>query len=200
MVRPPEGRVIRPLGPEGVQQRMQELQSRLDQVLGRQFEQTLSEVTPISGTLRQGGFAPFDPLGAGTLWKGLEAPSEWKGKIRDAAARQGLDPDLFDALVEAESAYDPNARSRAGALGLTQLMPGTAASLGVDPLDPDQNLDGGARYLAQLLRRFGDAKTALAAYNAGPGAVDRAGGIPPYGETRAYVDKVMQLYNQRKNR
>lgn len=192
--------MIRPLGPEGVQQRMQELQSRLDQVLGRQFEETMSEVTPIAGTLRRGGFAPFDPLAAGALWKGVDAPAEWKGKIRDAAARQGLDPDLFDALVQAESAYDPNARSRAGALGLTQLMPGTAAAMGVDPLDPQQNLDGGAKYLAQMLRRFGDARTALAAYNAGPGAVDKAGGIPPYSETQAYVDKVMQLYNQRKAR
>lgn len=192
--------MIRPMGPEGVRQRMQELQARLDQVLGGQFEQTMTEVSPIVGTLRQGGFAPFDPLEAGALWKGVDAPTDLKDKIRDAAAGQGLDPDLFDALVQAESAYDPNARSRAGALGLTQLMPGTAASLGVNPLDPQQNLEGGAKYLAQMLRRFGDARTALAAYNAGPGAVERAGGIPPYSETQAYVDKVMQLYNQRKAR
>lgn len=191
--------MIRPLGPQGVQQRMSDLQSRLDEVLGSQFEQTMSEVTPLTGMVNRsdpGGTRPFNPFGAD--WNAPMADGTLKGKIRDAAARYGVDPDLFDALVASESAYDPKARSRAGALGLTQLMPTTARSLGVDPMNPDQNLDGGAKYFSQMIRRFGDARTALAAYNAGPGAVEKAGGIPPYEETRAYVDKVMHLYQQRK--
>jgi len=192
--------MIRPLGPQGVQQRMAEIQSRLDEVLGAQFDQTMSEMTPIAAALRRddGGTQPFSPFGA--TWNTPAADGALQGKIRDAASRYGVDPDLFDALVASESAYDPAARSRAGALGLTQLMPTTARSLGVDPMNPEQNLDGGARYLAQMISRFGDARTALAAYNAGPGAVERAGGIPPYAETRAYVEKVMHLYNQRRGR
>jgi soluble lytic murein transglycosylase-like protein len=95
--------------------------------------------------------------------------------------------------VSQESGFDPNARSGAGALGLTQLMPGTAASLGVsNPLDPAQSLQGGAKYLRQQLDRFGgDERLALAAYNAGPGAVARYGGVPPYSETQNYVNSVM---------
>ena len=92
-----------------------------------------------------------------------------------------------------ESGFDPNARSGAGAVGLTQLMPGTAASLGVtNPLDPAQSLQGGAKYLRQQLDRFGgDEKLALAAYNAGPGAVAKFGGVPPYAETQNYVNSVL---------
>lgn len=114
--------------------------------------------------------------------------------IDKAAARYGLPPELLDALVEAESNYDPNARSRVGALGLTQLMPGTAKDLGVNPLDPMQAIDGGARYLQQLLRRYkGDEEKALAAYNWGMGNVDRRGlGAAPR-ETTDYVSKVLEL-------
>ena len=193
---------IQPRGPEGVKARMAELQSRLDEVLGGQFEQTMSQVTTLKGSLgRAGGYGPFNPLAEGTTLAGPQADPALRDKIRDAAMQAGIDPELFDALVEAESGYNPAARSSAGALGLTQLMPGTAKGLGVDPLDPDQNLLGGARYLSQMIRRFGDARTALAAYNAGPGAVDRAGGtVPRYAETQAYVDRVMHLYEQRRTR
>ncbi|MBL1153191.1 MAG: lytic transglycosylase domain-containing protein, partial [Armatimonadetes bacterium] len=108
---------------------------------------------------------------------------------------------LLDSLVAAESGYDPAARSRAGALGLTQLMPSTATALGVaQPFDPEQNLSGGAKYLSQMLQKFGSLEKALAAYNAGPGAVERHGGIPPYAETQAYVRRVMSLYNAKKER
>lgn len=133
----------------------------------------------------------------------LEAPAEEEGKPRDlrglaeaAAKRHGLDPALVLAVVSVESAFRPDAVSPKGAQGLMQLMPATAASLGVaDPLDPEQNLDGGTRHLRELVALYGgDLTRALAAYNAGAGAVARHGGVPPFRETRDYVRKVLRLY------
>ena len=106
---------------------------------------------------------------------------------RTAAARHGIPQDLFLRLVTQESGWNQTAISRAGAIGLAQLMPDTARDLGVDPDVPAQNLDGGARYLAAQYRTFGSWRLALAAYNAGPEAVHRHGGIPPYQETQDYV-------------
>jgi soluble lytic murein transglycosylase-like protein len=113
--------------------------------------------------------------------------------IEQAAARNGLDPAVLYGLIQQESGFDPSATSSAGALGLTQLMPGTAASLGVtEPLNPAQSIEGGARYLGELMRQFGgNTSDALAAYNAGPGAVQQYGGIPPYPETQQYVSNVL---------
>jgi soluble lytic murein transglycosylase-like protein len=121
--------------------------------------------------------------------------------IEQAAARYGLNPAILSGLIQQESGFDPSARSSAGALGLTQLMPSTAASLGVtEPLDPAQSIEGGAHYLSQLLHQFaGNTADALAAYNAGPGAVQQYGGVPPYSETQQYVTKVLgyaAAYNQ----
>ena len=116
--------------------------------------------------------------------------------IRQHARHQGLSPRLVQAVVQVESGYNPKALSQKGAMGLMQLMPETAAELGVkNPYDPDENIWGGTRYLKQQLRRFsGDLALALAAYNAGPGAVQRHGAIPPYPETQRYVEKVFTLY------
>jgi soluble lytic murein transglycosylase-like protein len=113
-----------------------------------------------------------------------------------AAERHGLDPELVLAVVGVESAFRPEAVSPKGAQGLMQLMPGTAASLGVeDAFDPEQNLDGGVRHLGTLLSLYGgDLKRALAAYNAGEGAVARHGGVPPFRETREYVKRVLERY------
>lgn len=115
--------------------------------------------------------------------------------IDAAALAHGLDPKLLHALVVTESAYRPDARSPAGAGGLTQLMPGTASELGVgDRFDPVENLRGGADYLARQIRRFGDLRLALAAYNAGPARVARLGRVPDIAETQAYVTTVVDCY------
>jgi len=103
---------------------------------------------------------------------------------------------FYRANIEIESAYNPRARSHVGAIGLGQLMPATAAKLGVNPHDMHQNLDGSARYLLLMLDQFGTKELALAGYNAGPGAVSRYGGIPPFRETQGHVRKVMAVYHR----
>lgn len=112
---------------------------------------------------------------------------QYLAMAKSAAKRHKVPVDLFLRLVQQESAWNPNAVSHAGAMGLAQLMPGTAAYLKVDAKDPEQNLEGGARYLKEQYRTFGSWRLALAAYNAGPGAVKKHGGIPPFKETRNYV-------------
>lgn len=107
------------------------------------------------------------------------------------AQRYGIPTDIFLRMIGAESSWNQGAVSPKGATGLGQLMPGTAAKLGVDPTDPYQNIEGSARYLAQQYGTFGTWPLALAAYNAGPGAVRKYGGIPPFAETQAYVPKIL---------
>lgn len=143
---------------------------------------------------RPGVPAAVDPGWASKL---PESGRSWAEEITAAARANGIDERLLAALVWSESAFNPDAVSTAGAVGLAQLMPGTAAGLGVDPEVPAQNLDGGARYLRQQLDRFGSVDLALAAYNAGPGRVIDAGNrIPGISETQAYVRVVTDRYSR----
>jgi hypothetical protein len=134
--------------------------------------------------------------------KGARNETELERLARAAAQRHGLDADLVLAVVAVESGFQPRALSRKGAQGLMQLMPPTARELGVqNAFDPAQNLDGGSRYLRALIARYGgDLDKALAAYNAGQGAVDRHGGVPPYRETRDYVKRVLRKRDAAKAR
>ncbi len=118
--------------------------------------------------------------------------------ITEYASKNNLQDSLVKAVIKAESGFDPKAVSKAGAQGLMQLMPDTAKSLGVkDSLNPEQNIIGGTKYLKNMMDKFnGNVQKALAAYNAGPGAVDRYGGIPPYKETQEYVSKVLKYQEQ----
>lgn len=131
----------------------------------------------------------------------VESVSAYDDLIYAAAKKYDIEPALLKAVIQAESSFNPNAVSAAGAQGLMQLMPSTAAALGIsDPFDPAQNIDGGARYLKQQLERFGDTALALAAYNAGPASVIKYNGIPPYRQTQDYVNKVLSFMNSYSSR
>lgn len=180
------------LGPEKAYARLQELQSRIDSFSAKTVAPSNSLSSSPSGTDFQKtltGVLPADPSEFN-----VAATSAQFGSMAEAAAEKyGLDPKVFKALVSTESSWNPNATSKVGAVGLCQLMPSTAAALGVtNPTDPAQSLDGGAKYLKQMLDQFGgDYSKALAAYNAGPGAVQRAHGVPNYHETVSYVKKIL---------
>ncbi len=127
-------------------------------------------------------------------WGPLPYNGKYRGEYmhmaREAAQRHNVPEDLFLRLIQQESNWNPNAESSKGALGLAQLMPATARRLRVDPHDPYENLDGGARYLSRQYKKFRSWRLALAAYNAGPDAVKEHGGVPPYKETQNYVKKI----------
>lgn len=210
---------LRVRGFEGTQARIQEIRAKMAQLEGRMngaaqpnnFAATLggdigkgkapSQATPprlgLGFNSMMDDNAPFDPrpfIPPSMLNQASNSSnSDIKALAAQIAERYGVDPALFSALIQQESGFNPRAVSAAGAQGLTQLMPKTGRSLGVtDPFDPTQNLEGGAKYLAQMLKEFGgDRRLALAAYNAGPGAVKRYGGIPPFTETQNYVKKIL---------
>lgn len=128
--------------------------------------------------------------GAGSRRYGGRYKGQYLSMARSAARKHGVPEDLFLRLIQQESGWNPRAKSRVGALGLAQLMPATARVLRVNPREPRENLEGGARYLRQQYDRFKSWRLALAAYNAGPGAVLKYGGVPPYKETKNYVRKI----------
>ena len=142
------------------------------------------------------GARPLTPPPAARTGGALASPAVTQA-IDAASARHQVDPRLAEAVAWRESRFDPLAVSPKGARGVMQLTPGTALTLGVDAADPDANIEGGVDYLSRMIRRFGgDLSKALAAYNAGPEAVERYGGVPPYAETTAYVDAVMARFNR----
>jgi soluble lytic murein transglycosylase-like protein len=186
-----------------IQSRIADIQSMLTAMQTGTVPSQQPAVTSAAMTSSSGGQANLTSF-AGQLAAASSATSatptdvsgdttQYDALIQQSAARNGIDPSLLKGLIRAESNFDPNAGSSAGAQGLTQLMPGTAAGLGVtDVHDPAQAIEGGAKYLRTQLDAFGgDEAKALAAYNAGPGAVTRYGGVPPYAETQQYVQKVL---------
>jgi soluble lytic murein transglycosylase-like protein len=184
---------------EAVLARVNELQQMIAAQVPSQTDATQAFASQLQTATASAAMTPATPTDAtattGFMSTGaseLPADVPYGAEITAAAKKYGLDPALLAGLVKQESGFNPNAGSPAGARGLTQLMPGTAAGLGVsNVLDPAQSLDGGAKYLKAQLDAFGgDVARALAAYNAGPGAVKRYGGVPPYAETQNYVRAV----------
>jgi len=155
------------------------------------FEQEEVVPPPASEVVALGSIAPPAPEIAAPV------PLDPRSMVRDAARRSGLPPEFVESVAQVESGFRTDAVSPKGALGVMQLMPGTARTLGADPRDTAQNIDAGTRYLRELLIKYeGDVVKALAAYNAGEGAVDRYRGLPPYNETRWYVKKVIDAYQK----
>ncbi len=127
------------------------------------------------------------------------APDTGLGTTIDQVAQEeGVDSDLVRAVIQTESDFDHQAKSKEGAIGLMQIMPDTASELGVNPKDPQENIQGGVQYLGKMMDRYDDLKKALAAYNAGPATVDKHGGIPPFDETQDYVKKVLSTFRKLK--
>jgi soluble lytic murein transglycosylase-like protein len=173
--------------------RVAEIQQQFSSITGQATADATSFATQLAAAQTTAATPATAASASANTTLNAGSPSQYDAQITAAATKYGIDPALLKGLIRQESNFDASARSGAGAQGLTQLMPGTAASLGVtDASDPAQAIDGGAKYLKQQLDRFGgDASKALAAYNAGPGAVAKFGGVPPYAETQNYVTKVL---------
>lgn len=157
----------------------------------------IRRIVPEGSTAALGSVAGAGTYGASGIAASTPQLAQYSQLFAQSGAKYGIDPEVLAAVAKVESGGNPNAVSSAGASGLMQFMPGTARAMGINPLDPAQAIDGAARLLVQQRNEFGSLELALAAYNAGGGAVRRAGGIPPYGETQAYVTKVMGLLGGR---
>lgn len=165
------------------------------EVSAQQLPQNFSYTRSADGKTTIIGTGYEQRAGVATTGRSISRTTRFDALIEQYAAEHKLNPVLVRAVIEAESAFNPRAVSHVGAMGLMQLMPGTARDLGVvNPFDPEDNIRGGTKYLRSLLDRFdGDVDLALAAYNAGPGAVEKYDGVPPYRETRNYVAKINRI-------
>ena len=150
--------------------------------------QSVSSAGPVVAIRR---VVPSETSSASTMMGNVTVPAEYASTIEQAAANNGIPAALLAALLSHESGFDPTAVSSAGAEGIAQFMPGTAAGMNIDPYDPTQAINGAATLLGSYATKFGSYADALAAYDAGPSAVERYGGIPPYAETEAYVPAVL---------
>ena len=178
---------IGPLGPDGIKARIASIEARMRTVFGEEMQKATASTTG-----REHAWIPSKDGLSAPLNAFSDGAADFGPIAEQIAQENDLDSELFKNLVQAESAWNPNATSAKGAAGLTQLMPGTAKALGVsNPYDPIQNLRAGAKYLKGLINEFGSPELALAAYNAGPGAVRRYNGVPPFAETQAYVKKIL---------
>ncbi len=171
-----------------------EMQARTQKPVGRSNSQAAQPVRP-SETAQDAGKTSEARAASDIRETAFPPDSAYFDTIREAAGKYGVDPKLVSAVAEVESGFEQSAISATGAVGVMQLMPETAESLGVNPYDATQNINGGAQYLKKMLDTFdGDLRKAVAAYNAGPEAVREYGGVPPYSETQQYVASVLDLY------
>jgi soluble lytic murein transglycosylase-like protein len=181
--------------------------SRISQITGSPVQlpgmpQSQDDQTPSFASMLQSQMNSADPaqgdVAAASGAPAMVPPAQIDALVNDNAQAQSVDPALLKAIIANESGFNANATSNVGAQGLMQLMPGTASALGVsDSYDPTQNVAGGTKYIKQLLDRFGgDVRLAVAAYNAGPGAVEKYGDVPPYPETQNYVQNVLSSYSK----
>ncbi len=184
--------------------KMQSLQSRFSSETGNVRPGSLSQSQPLNqpsavsfekllSTVQSAG-AASEPSASTVPYSAKE--KDYEGLVKEASLKYSIDEDLIRSVIRQESGFNPNAKSPVGASGLMQLMPETAKDLGVrDIMDPRDNMMGGVKYLRQMLDRYDGNKTkALAAYNAGPGNVDKYGGVPPFAETQNYVSNILSMY------